>query len=157
MFLAVIGAPLGGYLSDKWTSRSKRARMLFPALSSVVSSMILFTAFSCLSGPVQYMALLCSGITLIMFVPSGVAVTQDVVHPGFRATSLSINIVIQHTLGSPLGPLFIGAVSDSYDLAAALKMLPLFTLLAGMLFLCGSFYYERDLESVGSVEIVMEK
>ena len=157
MFLAVIGAPLGGYLSDKWTARSKRARMLFPALSSVVSAIILFYAFTYLAGKYQYVALLCSGVTLIMFVPPGVAVTQDVVHAGLRATSLSINIVIQHTLGSPLGPLFVGAVSDNYGLASALRVLPVFTLLAGSLFFVGSFFYIRDLDSVEAVDIVMEK
>ncbi|MBW2613256.1 MAG: hypothetical protein JRE12_12990 [Deltaproteobacteria bacterium] len=102
------------------------------------------------------MTLLLSGITLIMFVPAGVAVTQDVVHPGLRATSLSINIVVQHSLGSPLGPLFVGAVSDSYGLLNALRVLPVFTLLAGGLFLAGSFFYTRDLESVEVVDVEME-
>ena len=131
--------------------------MLFPALSSIVSAIILFYAFTYLAGKYQYVALLCSGVTLIMFVPPGVAVTQDVVHAGLRATSLSINIVIQHTLGSPLGPLFVGAVSDNYGLASALRVLPFFTLLAGSLFFVGSFFYIRDLDSVEAVDIVMEK
>ncbi|MBW2296008.1 MAG: MFS transporter [Deltaproteobacteria bacterium] len=156
MFLAIIGAPLGGYLTDKWTARSRRGRMLFPAISSTVSAIILFIAFTYLSGSLQYMTLLLSGITLIMFVPAGVAVTQDVVHPGLRATSLSINIVVQHSLGSPLGPLFVGAVSDSYGLLNALRVLPVFTLLAGGLFLAGSFFYTRDLESVEVVDVEME-
>lgn len=156
MFMAIVGAPLGGYLSDRWTARTSRARMLFPALSSVLSALILFLAFNCLSGSLQYVALLLAGVTLIMFVPAGVAVTQDVVHPGIRATSLSVNIVIQHTLGSPLGPLFVGAVSDSYGLERALGVLPAFTLIAGILFLAGSFFYAKDAASVEVVDIEME-
>ena len=73
------------------------------------------------------------------------AVTQDVVHPGLRAISLSINIIIQHTLGSPLGPLFVGVVSDTVNLVAGLKMLSAFLLLAGILFFSGSFFYENDI------------
>ena len=156
MFMAIVGAPLGGYLSDRWTARTNKARMLFPALSSALSALILFLAFSCLSGSLQYVALLLAGMTLIMFVPAGVAVTQDVVHPGIRATSLSINIVVQHSLGSPLGPLFVGAVSDSYGLERALGVLPVFALIAGVLFLAGSFFYTKDAASVEDVEIQME-
>ena len=156
MFMAIIGAPLGGYLSDRWTARSKRGRMLFPALSSIVSALILFLAFNYLSGNLQYVVLLLAGITLIMFVPAGVAVTQDVVHPGLRATSLSVNIVIQHTLGSPLGPLFVGAMSDNYGLTRALGVLPAFALLAGVLFLAGSFFYTKDVAQAEFVDIEME-
>ena len=156
MFMAIIGAPLGGYLSDRWTARSKRARMLFPALSSAASALILFLAFTTFSGSLQYVTLLLAGTTLIMFVPPGVAVTQDVVHPGIRATSLSVNIVIQHSLGSPLGPLFVGAVSDRFGLGSALGILPVFTLMAGLLFLVGSFFYTRDLASTEIVDINME-
>ena len=156
MFMAIIGAPLGGYLSDRWASRNKRARMLFPALTSVVSALILFLAFTYFSGSLQYVILLLAGVSLIMFVPAGVAVTQDVVHPGIRATSLSVNIVIQHSLGSPLGPLFVGAVSDRYGLGSALGLLPAFTLIAGLLFLIGSFFYARDLAAADVVDIEME-
>lgn len=156
MFMAIVGAPLGGYLSDRWTARTKRARMLFPALSSALSALILFFAFTYLSGTPQYVALLLAGTTLIMFVPAGVAVTQDVVHPGIRATSLSVNIVVQHSLGSPLGPLFIGAMSDRYGLGSALGMLPICTLVAGLLFLTGSFFYTKDAASVEIVDIEME-
>jgi MFS family permease len=156
MFMAIIGAPLGGYLADRWATRNKRARMWFPALSSVASALILFVAFTYFSGSLQYVTLLLAGVTLIMFVPAGVAVTQDVVHPGIRATSLSVNIVIQHSLGSPLGPLFVGAVSDRYGLGTALGMLPAFTLAAGLLFLIGSFFYTKDLAVVDTVEIKME-
>ena len=91
-----------------------------------------------------------------MFVPAGVAVTQDVVHPGIRATSLSVNIVIQHSLGSPLGPLFVGAVSDRYGLGTALGVLPAFTLIAGLLFLAGSFLYTKDFAAAKYVDVEME-
>jgi predicted MFS family arabinose efflux permease len=153
MFLAIIGAPLGGYLCDLWMKRTPRARMLLPAISSFASAIILFIAFGFLEGNLQYIALLCLGVTIIMFVPAGVSVTQDVVHPGLRAISLSINIVVQHTLGSPLGPLFVGMMSDRYDLTMALKILPIFCLVAAVLFFLGSFYYEKDVRSVDKVEI----
>ena len=156
MFLAIIGAPLGGYLSDRWMKHTPRARMLLPAISSAVSAIILFVAFGYLGGAHQYLALLCLGVTIIMFVPAGVAVTQDVVHPGLRAISLSINIVIQHTLGSSLGPLFVGILSDRHDLTMALKTLPIFCVIGDVLFFIGAFFYETDVNSTEQVDLILD-
>jgi len=125
-------------------------------MTSMISAVLLYVAFGYLEGAPQYVVLLCLGITIIMFVPAGVAVTQDVVHPGLRAVSLSINIVIQHTLGSPLGPLFVGMVSDRYELVTAFKILPLFCLLAGLLFWIGAIFYNDDLQSVDDLDVLME-
>jgi MFS family permease len=157
MFMAIIGAPLGGYLCDRWMKRTVRARMLLPAISSAASALILFIAFGYLEGTLQYVALLCLGVIIIMFVPAAVSVTQDVIHPGLRAISLSINIVIQHTLGSPLGPLFVGMMSDRYDLNLALKTLPAFCLIAAILFFIGAFFYEADATSADEAKLVLEE
>ena len=145
MLLAIVGAPLGGYLSDAWMKRRKEGRLLFPAVSSVVTGLLLFVAFSFLQGKAQYLVLLLVGVTAVGFVPSGVAVTQDVVHPGLRAVSLSVSIVIQHLLGSSLAPVVIGELSDLYGLETAMTVLPGFAGLAGLLLLIGSFSYGRDL------------
>jgi fucose permease len=118
--------------------------------------MILFIAFEYMEGDRQYAALLCLGVAIILFLPAAVSVTQDVVHPGLRAISLSINIVIQHLLGSSLGPLFVGMMSDRFDLAVALKTLPVFCLIGAVLFFIGSFFYETDAASVDQVSLTME-
>lgn len=131
--------------------------MLFPAASSILSGLLLFAAFTLFHGQLRYSMLLLVGIAIILFVPAGVAVTQDVVHPGLRAVSLSLNVVIQHSLGSPLGPLFVGAVSDAYGITTAMKLLPIFTLLAGVLFLIGSCFYTDDLARVEKVEPELEQ
>lgn len=145
MILAIIGAPLGGFLSDLWMKKTENARLLFPAISSILTGALLFIAFYFFSGTAQYLVLLLCGITAVAFVPSCVAVTQDVVHPGLRAVSLSLNIIIQHLLGSSLAPVVIGKLSDGYGLDRALTILPVFALLAATLLFIGSFYYKKDL------------
>jgi len=144
MILAIIGAPLGGYLADAWMKKRDNARLLFPAISSALTGVLLFIAFAFLQGNTQYFVLFLVGITAVAFVPSGVAVTQDVVHPGLCAVSLSLNIIIQHLLGSSLAPIVIGKFSDTYGLDKALTILPLFAFLAGVLLFIGSFYYKKD-------------
>jgi len=145
MILAIIGAPLGGFLSDAWMKKKANARLLFPAASSMVTGVLLLVAFTFLRGNAQYAVLFLIGITAVAFVPSCVAVTQDVVHPGLRAISLSLNIIIQHLLGSSLAPVVIGKLSDAYGLDKALTFLPGFAFLAAALLLVGSFYYDADL------------
>ncbi|MEI6153657.1 MAG: MFS transporter, partial [Deltaproteobacteria bacterium] len=89
MLLVIIGAPLGGYLADRWLKQRRNARLLFPSLSSFVTAVLFFIAFSFFRGNIQYVVLLAGGIAAVAFVPAAVAVTQDVVHPGLRAVSLS--------------------------------------------------------------------
>jgi len=145
MVLAIIGAPLGGFLADAWMKKRENARLLFPAVSSILTGILLFVAFAFLKGSAQYSVLLFIGITAVAFVPSGVAVTQDVVHPGLSAVSLSLNIIIQHLLGSSLAPIVIGRLSDTYGLDKALTILPVFAFFAGILLFIGSFYYKKDM------------
>lgn len=155
MLLAIIGAPLGGYLADQWLKKRINARLLFPAVSSGITAVLLFIALRFFQGNIQYVLFMAVGISAIAFVPAGVAVTQDVVHPGLRAVSLSLCVVIQHILGSSLGPPVIGALSDAFGLPAAMAFLPLFTLLAGILFFTGSFFYQSDavrVEKLASLE-----
>ena len=156
MLLAVVGAPVGGFLTDRWFKKNVRARMLFPAITTLLSAVLLFIALFLLHGNALMGMLLAMGVTIIMFAPGAVAVTQDVVHPGLRSTSLSICIVVQHLLGSALGPLAIGSLSDQYGLDKALLVLPAFLLLAGILFFIGSFYYQKDVAKAEKVQIVFE-
>jgi len=156
MLLAIVGAPLGGFLADRWFRTRRNARMLFPFLSSLLTTLILLAAFTLVHGPWQYAVLLLSGVTAVAFVPPAVSVTQDVVHPGLRAVSLSTNVIIQHILGSALGPPVTGALSDAFGLQTAMMVLPAFTFTAALLFLAGSFYYERDAARVERIGLKME-
>ncbi len=156
LLLAIVGAPLGGYLTDRWYKRNKRARLLFPALSSLVTGILLFVTFGLLRGVPQYIALLACGIAATGFVSAAVAVTQDVVHPGLRAVSLSLNIIIQHVFGSSVGPPLIGALSDRMGLSSAMLFIPAFAFAASLLFWAGSFFYTRDLAKVTRVDVQMK-
>jgi predicted MFS family arabinose efflux permease len=152
MLLAIIGAPLGGFLTDRWLKSRRNARLLFPAITSGLTGVLLFMAFSFYRGGIQYALLLAVGITAVAFVPAAVAVTQDVVHPGLRAMSSSLCVIIQHILGSALGPPAIGALSDAFGLETAMVFLPLFSVMAGILFFIGSFFYDSEARLVEEVQ-----
>ena len=155
LLMAFIGAPLGGWLADLRYEKRKDSRMLFAALSSLVTGGLLFIAFAWLRGAGQYMVLLMSGMAAVGFVSAAVAVTQDVVHPGLRAVSVSLNIIIQHLLGSAVGPPVIGALSDALGLETAVLFIPVLNLVAAALFYIGSRYYTADLAKVDRVPVVL--
>lgn len=156
MALAIIGAPLGGYLADRWRRTNINSRLLFVSLSSVLTAVIMLAAFGLFSGGFQYILLMAGGIAAAAFVPGAAAVTQDVAHPGLRATSYSLCVISQHILGSALGPIFVGAISDHYGIATALTILPLSYLVAAGFYFTGSFFYEKDLERVEKIPLEFE-
>jgi MFS family permease len=157
MLLAIIGFPLGGFIVDKWREKRMNARLLFPAISVGLTALIFFTAFYFFTGNIQYYLLLLGGVTASAFSPAAIAVTQDVVHPGLRATSYSFCVITQNLLGSSLGPLFVGIVSDRYDITTAMMLVPLVSIAASVLFFIASFYYEGDIARVERVELSVEQ
>lgn len=156
MSLALIGAPLGGYLADRWRRKQINARLYFAAFSSFMTAVMLFLAFSMFQGWVEYGFLLTAGLAVAAFIPAGAAVTQDVIHVGLRAISYSLCVIVQHVLGSVIGPIFVGYLSDDYGLDTALTFLPIFNVVAGILFILASLYYKKDLDKVAKVEIETE-
>ena len=154
--LAIIGAPLGGFITDRWRKKRLNARMAFPALSSLLAGLCICISFLFLTGTPQYAFLLLSGFFAPMFAAGGSAVTQDVVQPGLRATSYSIAVFAQMLLAYTLSPIFVGAISDRYDLLTAFQFLPIFSLIGTLAFFFGSFYYVRDLEKVAKIQLKLE-
>jgi predicted MFS family arabinose efflux permease len=155
MVMAIVGSPLGGLLADRWLKRRIEARLLFSALSSTLTAFIFICGFYFLEGPAQFYLFLLGGTTAIAFASSAIAVTQDVVHPGLRATAYSLCVITMHLLGSALGPLAVGMISDRYGITLALTLLPLSALWAGLLFFIGSFYYAEDLAKVERVALAV--
>ena len=151
--LAIVGAPLGGYLSDRWRKYRINARLLFPAITTAVSAVILFVALNFVRGLGQYFMLLTFGLTVTAFISAAAAVTQDVIHAGLRANAYAIAVVVQNLLGASTAPVLIGAMIDSEGIDKALSILPLMLLIGSILFYLGSRHYEKDFKRVKVVEI----
>jgi len=153
MLLAIVGAPLGGYIADRWRRKKVNARLLVPSITSLLSAILMFFAFNIFDGKMQYLMLLSVGVSVTAFIAAAAAVTQDVVHPGLRAMSYAIAVIIQNLLGSTPGPFVMGAISDATDIHTAFKFLPISLLLSSLLFFAGSRYYERDMKKVEAVNL----
>ncbi|MDZ7636293.1 MAG: MFS transporter [Bacteroidales bacterium] len=153
MMLALIGAPIGGVIIDRWRKTEKRARMLFPAITTFISAILLFLSFYVFKGTAQLITLFAFGIFIMLFIAGAAAVTQDVIHPGLRATSYAIAVMVQNLLGSFTAPIVLGRISDLTNIQTAMSILPFSLLLGALLFLIGSRYYVSDMEKVSDVKL----
>ena len=157
MLTSIIGSPLGGWLADLWMKKRIQARLLLPSISALLTAALFFTGFQWMSqGVFQYVVFLLAGITSIAWASSAIAVTQDVVHPGLRAVSYALCVIVQNLLGSSLGPIVTGAISDGYGIKAALQIASSVSLLSFALFYFGSRYYKRDLDKVDRIALEAE-
>ena len=157
MLMAIIGSPLGGWIADRWMKKRIQARLLVPAISALLTAVIYFCGMHLFSGgSVQYAILILGGISSMVFASSAIAVTQDVVHPGLRAISYALCVIVQNLLGSSLGPLVTGFLSDAYGIATALKIACMSALVSFVLFYLGSKFYRRDLEKVDKIALTPE-
>jgi MFS family permease len=157
MLLAIVGAPLGGFLADAWNKKRPNARPYFAGLTSLLSAGIWLVALGLLSGTAQYLMMMLAAISTLLYLSAASAVTQDVVHPGLWAISYSICVIVQNLLGSSMGPIVVGSISDRIGLDKALLFVPCAAVLAGILFLVASLFYKKDLEKVDKVVVEMER
>jgi predicted MFS family arabinose efflux permease len=158
MLMAIIGSPLGGWIADRWMKKRVQARLLVSAISAFLSAVLYFCAMHFFSGgAVQYAILILGGIASMAWASSAIAVTQDVVHPGLRAISYALCVISQNLLGSSLGPIVTGALSDAYGISVALKFATIAALVSCVLFYLGSKFYKRDLDKVEKVALTAEK
>jgi MFS family permease len=156
MILALIGAPLGGFLTDHWRKSRVNARLLFPALSTLISALVLFISLAIFKGTFQYVLLLVFGVLVLAFVSGAASVTQDVIHPGLRASSYAIAVVVQNLFGASAAPIVMGKIYDLTNIQTALSFLPFILLVGALLFWLGSKHYTRDLERVAQIALQAE-
>jgi MFS family permease len=156
MLLAIVGAPLGGIITDRWRKSNIRARLLFPTITSLLTALFLLVALWLTSGTLQYVFFLLMGVTVAAFIPAAAAVTQDVIHAGMRAMSYAVAVVVQNLLGASTAPLVIGRLYDLYDIETALAILPFMLILGAFLFYMGSRFYVRDLNKTAKIKLEAE-
>jgi MFS family permease len=154
--LVLLGAPLGGFLSDSWRKKRKDARLIFPALSSTIAALLLFLGLLNAGTGVQLPILVCYGIFATCFIAPAASASQDLVHPGLRAFSYAMCVIVQHLFGDIWSPGLVGWLSDLVGLDRALFVVPAFGVVAGVFFLIASRFYLRDLEHVERVELEPE-
>jgi fucose permease len=89
----------------------------------------------------------------MLFLAGAAAVTQDVIHPGLRATSYAIAVVVQNLLGASTAPLIMGRIYDLSNIQTAFAVLPFILVVGSILFYMGSRHYVEDLAKVPKIKL----
>jgi hypothetical protein len=76
---------------------------------------------------------------------SAVAMLIDVTNPAVHATVTATAVLGASLLGMAPGPYLVGMLSDVANLKTALSVAPLMSIIAAVMFLLASRYYEGDI------------
>jgi hypothetical protein len=102
------------------------------------------------------MVLLIHGVLASAYAPAAITATQEVIHPGLRAVSYSLCVIVQNLLGASLAPIVVGAISDSFDIKFAMSVVPIALIISSLAFFAGSYFYKKDLSRVEKVALECE-
>ena len=153
VLLGGVGAIAFSMIADRLSTRFPRARLYVPAVAAVLTATFMCIAFAVLPpGPAQFALILAGALMMTGSIGPVCAVVVDVVHPALRSTAASVLSLTQNLFGLAAGPLLTGVMSDRYGLPFALSVVPLFCLLAAVIFVVAARTYESDLRNVAAGE-----
>ena len=151
--MAIIAAPLGGYLADLWQKKTGRGRLLLPATATVLAATLLIIIILIKLGPVGIVLGFAYGFFAVIGSPALNAISQDVVPSAHKGLSMGLAVFSSYMLGGAWGPLAVGAISDKLGGGAeGLMTALLITTIAGFLgagcLFIASRTYPADMEKV---------
>lgn len=118
----LIGLVLGGMLSDRAHQRFQGGRLLFGAISLLISAIFIGVALYLGHASVTAVAILLSigWLASYNYYTTVYPAIQDVVQPNLRATAVAVYFACMYILGGAFGPVVVGALSDHFSNAAML-------------------------------------
>lgn len=137
-----IGGPLGGYLSDRWSSGSPRKAGRFVALVQLI-----ILPFAFLTLTTDNLVLLFAGMAvwqllMPMYLGPGYGVCVGLVEPRMRGTVLSFIQGFSNLVGFGLGPFLVGLLSDAIggddSLQLAMVLITGINLIAALMYWMGA-------------------
>ena len=153
VLLGGIGAIAWSVLADRLSARFVRARLYIPAAAAALTATCMCLAFAAFPpGPAQFAFILMGAAMMTGSIGPVCAVVVDVVHPALRSTAASVLSLTQNLFGLAAGPLLTGVLSDRYGLPFALSVVPLFCLVAAVVFVIAARTYASDLQKVAAGE-----
>lgn len=159
----VLGSFAGGLLSDRLRSRGESWQLRVPAIGLLIAFPLFVAMFTLPGGAslqiagrvVPVVALLCvfTGFFSALWAAPTFAAAARLVPATDRSQANALLLVIINVIGSAMGPLLAGIVSDSLNvhfgaeaLRYSLLLMSLLTLVGGGLFWWASSHFPRDLE-----------
>jgi MFS family permease len=131
----LLGAPLGGWVSDLWQKRSPRGRAYTLTLAMALSSLFLFEGLA-------YNNLFCfflSAFFMLWHVGVASAFIFDITERQIWNTAQALSMLIMHLLGDIPSAVLVGYISDRTNLHFSFSLLTIPMFLAALFFFAAGF------------------
>jgi predicted MFS family arabinose efflux permease len=110
----IIGSYSGGYLTDRFGARDRRAYGVIPGIGRICAVPLYILALSVDDAMVALMILAPAQALSTMWPGPIYAMIQGLVGPRVRATATAVQLFMANLIGLGLGLLFLGITSDFY-------------------------------------------
>jgi len=159
---AIAGAPLGGLLADAWFKKDRRGRLYIPAITMILSAVIIAAAVALqFKGPLGMTLAVLYGIISVMAMPCLSAITQDVVPVAQKGLVWGVTMFCVNLFGGGWSPYLVGTISDSLGqgaqaLGTALMIASIGGVLGGICYLAAARPYPADMDKVKDERLLAE-
>jgi MFS family permease len=126
-----IGTFAGGWLGDYCAKYSRQAHLWLSAIATLVSAPFVWLALTTESHTVYLVCMVWAQLCLFLSTGPINAAIVNLVSPTERATAIALEVFVIHLLGDALSPPLIGALSDHFSLAQAVKIVPIAVVIGG--------------------------
>jgi sugar phosphate permease len=126
-----VGTFVGGWLGDYCAKYSQRAYLWLSSVATLIAAPFVWFALTTQSHTLYLSCMVTAQLLLFLSTgPINAAIVNQVA-PTERATAIALEVFIIHLLGDALSPPLIGALSDHFSLAQAVKIVPIVVVIGG--------------------------
>jgi MFS family permease len=126
-----IGTFVGGWLGDYCAKYSRQAYLWLSAIATLVAAPFVWVALTTGSHTVYLVCMVWAQLCLFLSTGPINAAIINLVSATERATAIALGVFAIHLLGDALSPPLIGALSDQFSLAQAVKIVPIAVVIGG--------------------------
>jgi predicted MFS family arabinose efflux permease len=154
VLVSAFGCTFWGIVVGGLALRKPRNKLSALSVLCLITSVILVVAFGGpYTGDAQFKLILLGGFFMNCTVGLVAGVAMDVIHPGVRSTGAAVLSLFQNLLGLAVGPFLAGVLSDQWGLQWALTVIPLFSIVAAVLFVIAMRSYDADEARISEVKL----
>ena len=139
----IVATYLGGLAGDRLRGRHPGSYFLVSGVAMFVGFPLFLAALRA-PFPLGWIFIFLACFCLFFNTGPTNTVLANVTHPAMRATGFALNIFVIHALGDVISPVVIGILSDKYSMDIGFLVVGLMFLLAGVLWLFGVRFLQRD-------------
>jgi MFS transporter, Spinster family, sphingosine-1-phosphate transporter len=126
-----IGTFVGGWLGDCGAKYSRQAYLWLSAIATLVAAPFVWMALTTESHTLYLVCMVAAQLCLFLSTGPINAAIINLVLATERATAIALGVFAIHLLGDALSPFLIGALSDAFSLAQAVKIVPIAVVIGG--------------------------